>query len=309
MENWGQFFYPSANAYKRFTSRGGEQEDLYNQYRDAYLGGSGDAAKNAAIYQTYAKNLFANQPNQFAQYQDVGNYLFGNLDKFRDTTSAAGNRDMNSRLALLGIKPGSTSYDRLLNANRITSNLMPAYQSTVGAIAPGYNSINANSMNDTLLRLGLANDDALNQYMDRIYERPLDVAGVRGGQIAGNINQFGNLIDQYNKNIAGYKTEETSDLAKYGRVFDRWASSYGGGSSSPYQAGPGAGGPQMYPQNQYYSQNPYLNQLQDSRYMQEFNGVPPPSGQAPAYNPYQIPADAPTGDFGAGFGSGGAYTA
>lgn len=259
-KDFARFWGPTARQFRGFAKPGGEADQLYNQYKQDYLAGSGDAAANARIYQDYVKGLFANQPNQFANYQQVGDYLYGKFNDFRDTTAASGLRDMNSRLAQLGIRPGSTGYDRLLNANRITNNLAPAFINTTNAVGRDYGSLAGNDFRQTMLRLGLANDDALGGYMDRVYERPLDVAGNRLGLLSSFNDQYRQILDNFNRNIAGYKTEEGSDLAKYGRVFDRWASSYGGGSSSPYQQGPQA--------------NPYLNSINQNPYTMPQGGYP-----------------------------------
>lgn len=259
-KGFARFWGPTARQFRDFSRQGGEADQLYNQYKDQYLAGSAQAADNAQIYRDYATSLFQNQPNQFNDYQQMGNYLFGQLNNFRDASASAGLRDMNSRLAGLGIRPGSTGYDRLLNATRITNNLVPAYQSTIGALGRDFGTLSGNQFRDTLLRLGMAQDDVLGGYTDRVAERPLDVAANRLGLLSSFNDQYRQILDNFNRNIAGYKTEEGSDLAKYGAVFDRWASSYGGGSSAPYQQGP---------------QNPYLNQMNNPYSM--------PQGGYPVY--------------------------
>lgn len=274
-KGFAPYFAPAAASYRQFIRRGGEQDQLYNQYKDAYLGGSDEAAANARVYQDYARGLFSNQPNQMGNYRDVGDYLYGKFDDFRNTTAASGNRDMNSRLALLGIRPGSTGYDRLLNANRITNNLAPAFANTTNAIGRDYNAINSNSFQDTMLRLGLANNDALGGYMDRVYERPLDVANTRWGQIGNNIGGFNALSNAFNSNVAGYQTREGSDVAKYLRPLDENVSSYSGGSYGG--GGGGSTGPQtsqQFTRPQMNNQNPYMNQMGQNPYQMPQGGYP-----------------------------------
>lgn len=291
MKDWGQFFYPAANAFKRFSSRGGEQEQLYNQFKDSYLAGTPEAKANAKVYQDYTRNLFTNQPSQFDLYKNIGDYLYGNLNQFGDRIGQSGTAELNSRFAQLGLSPTRDLAAQRAVANRITNNLAPVFANTTNAIGRDYNALNAGDLQQTALRLGLANQDALNQYMDRIYERPLDVSATRSGEIAGNINQFGNLMDAYKKNIAGFETKQTNDLARYIEPLTTWASSYGGGSgalqTTPYQQ-------QFNPYQQQIAQNPYqmpMSAPQNTQWMNEFYGN----------NPYQYNygnQSAPMGDFG-----------
>lgn len=248
-EGFGKYFSPNANQYRQFVKKGGEQQDLYNQFRDAYLANSGQAQDNANIYRDYAAGLFENQPNQFNDYRQVGDYLYGKFDDFRNTAAASGMRDMNSRLAGLGIRPGSTGYDRLLNANRITNNLAPAFNNTTNAIGRDYNALANNDWRQTMIRLGLANDDALTGYSDAVAYRPMDVANERMRQFAGNNQIYGGLMDNFMKNIAGYETKETSDWAKGIGVVDNllngavdlYAGGMGGGMMGGMMGGMGGG--------------------------------------------------------------------
>ncbi len=249
---WDQadrYFYPNANAYRRFIQKGGEQESLYNQFKADYLGNKDSALANAKIYEDYTRGLFANQPNQFDSYKQVGDYLYGKIDSFSNSLKDSGLRDMNARLSSLGIRPGSTGYDRLLNATRITNNLAPAFANTTNAIGRDYNNLNANSLRDVMLRVGLANDDALSGYRDSVYRRPLDVADARFGQLSANNKFFQDLVNGRKSNVAGFETKETSDLAKGIGVVDNLLngavdlySSYLGGGMGGLGGMGGAGG-------------------------------------------------------------------
>lgn len=293
--NWNNFapyFQPAAGAYRRFARRGGEADDLFGQYRDAYLGGSAEAEANARTYQDYTRGLFSSSSGSPAanmdQYRQVGDYLYGHFDKFRDASANAGLASMNSRLAGLGIRPGSTGYDRLLNATRITNNLAPVFANTTNAIGRDYSTLANNNYRDVALRLGLANDDALGGYMDRVYERPLDVAANRLGLINANNQTFANLSNAYKTNIAGYQTEETNDIARFGRPFDTWASSYGS-YGSPGGAPPtGPQQPQMMPQGGYpTTNNPYtMPPAQNQAWMNEYYGGQPPVNTGSPYQGY-----------------------
>jgi hypothetical protein len=235
-----RYFYPAAEAGRRFYKPGGEASDLYNQFKENYLGGSADAAANAKIYQDYAKNLFASQPNQFENYKNTGDYLYGAFDRFAQNSANAGNRAMNERAAALGYGgQGANSYLAKINADRITSNLAPAFANTTNAIAPGYQSQANNDFRETMLRLGLAQNDALTGYNDRVAARPLDVYGVRTGMLGDQWGNYNNMLDSFNKNIQGFSTVEGNNIAKFGKVWDNWwnsvYSSYGGQGSGPSQ--------------------------------------------------------------------------
>lgn len=274
--NWKQYeryFYPAANAYRNFTKVGGEQDQLYNQYKNAYLSpdAQAQAAANAKIYQDYAKGLFANQPNQFSNYQQVGDYLYGKLDQFALNTANAGNRAMNDRAAALGLGgQGTNSYLAKINADRITNNLAPVFANTTNAIGRDYGAINQNQLADIGLRLGMAQGDVLGNYANNVYERPLDVAYTRAGQIANNTRNYNDLANAFKTNIAGYETKETNDIARFGRPFDTWASSY-----SMY--GNGQNQPSTNPYQGFQPSN-YMNQAQDNRWLSEYYGT--------AGNPY-----------------------
>lgn len=224
--NWKGFeryFYPIAQNFRAFTRRGGEQSDLYNQFKTDYLAGSEDAKANAKIYQDYAKGLFSSQPNQFDRYKQTGDYLYGAFDRFAENSANAGNRAMNERAAALGYGgQGANSYLAKINADRITNNLAPAFSNTTNAIGRDYQYQANNDMNQTMLRLGLAQSDALTGYADRVAARPLEVAGVREDQLGWQQAQYGNLVNNFNSNIAGWKVDERNDWVKYGRIFDSY---------------------------------------------------------------------------------------
>lgn len=238
MRDYQRYFYPMANNQNRFFNGRGGANKLYNQFKDAYFANNDEAAANAQIYSDYAKNLFANQPNQFQDYQQTGDYLYGQFDKFAQNSANAGNRAMNERAAALGYGgQGANSYLAKINADRITSNLAPAFANTTNAIAPGYQAQANNNFRETMLRLNLADNDALTGYIDRVAARPLDVYGVKAGMLGDASRSYGDLINNFNRNIQGWQTTEGNDIARFGRPFDNWMnsvySSYGGGGGQP----------------------------------------------------------------------------
>jgi hypothetical protein len=256
-EDFGRFFYPNARNYRNFSKPGGEQEQLYQQYRDAILGSQGQANENARIGQDYLRGLLQNQPDQFQRYSQIGDYLYGKLDSFSNSLKDSGLRDMNSRLAGLGIRPGSTGYDRLLNATRITNNLAPAFANTTNAIGNDYARLAGQDFNNTLLRTNLVQGDALNRAMDQAFARPLTVADVRFNQLSNNNRLFTDMVNAMRANTAGFETKETSDWAKgigvvdnlLNGIVDLYMSAYGGGMMGGGQVGSGA------------NANPYSNTM------------------------------------------------
>lgn len=302
-----QYYFPQAGQKARnFYTAGGEQDQLYNQFKNSYLSpeATARANDNAKIYSDYAKNLFANPPNGFADYSKVGDYLYGKLDDFSSALKDSGLRDMNIRLANLGIRPGSTGYDRLLNANRITNNLAPAFANTTNAIGRDSFGISGNNYRDNLLRLGLANQDALSGYYDAAATRPLNVADARYGQFAQNNKLLQDWVNLQKANTAGFETRETSGLAKGLGVVDNLlngavdlASSYFGGGLGGGMGGlgggfggMGGGGGGGQSQNQLFpysfQQNPYATnpyQYQQSAWYGQPTGAPYHS--AGAYDP------------------------
>lgn len=245
-DDFGRYFYPTANQFRTFEK--GEQRDLYNAFKQDYLAGSGQAMENAKLGQDYLRGLLSKgNPDQFSNYQQVGDYLYGKLDSFSNSLKDSGLRDMNARLAGLGIRPGSTGYDRLLNANRITNNLAPAFANTTNAIGNDYNRLAQNDFAQTALRTGLITNDSLNQAMDRVYARPLNVANARMDQFGQNNKLLMDMVNSHRANTAGFETKETSDLAKglgvvdnlLNGVVDLYMSAYGGGMMGGGQVGSG----------------------------------------------------------------------
>jgi hypothetical protein len=96
----------------------------------------------AGLDQLHA-STYGNLINQAQNYdptrnlQSSGNYLFGNLDKYLNTGLKAGTSAMNQALAAGGYGDrGPGGYSALLNANRITGNLLPAFNNIVSNLTP-----------------------------------------------------------------------------------------------------------------------------------------------------------------------------
>lgn len=300
-KDFGKFFYPGAKAYKDFVKN--EQPALYDQFKMDYLGGRDKALENAQIYSDYAKGLFQNQPNQFGDYRQVGDYLYGKLSDFSGDLMKANTRDMNSRLAALGLSPGRSGYANLQNAQRITNNLVPAFNTVTGAVGRDYGNISNNAFRDTMLRLGLAQDDTLTGYYDNVYRRPLDVSDMRMGQLAQNNAFYRDLVNNYRSNVGGFKTEETSDWAKgigvvdnlLNGVVDLYTSYMGGGGTGGLGGMFGGmfGGGQGQPQP---SSNPYMDYLGAAGQRVNNQGINPYSFSPGGYmgdinvNPYTMGA-------------------
>lgn len=234
---------------KQWRKSFGEQNDLWNQASAGIQGNTQQAIANAGIYNDYIKNLFQKPVDGFGQYQQVGDYLYGKLNNYTDLLKDAGMKDMNLRLANQGITPGTTGYDRLLNATRITSNMLPAFNNTTNAIGRDYNTISNDAYRQMLTRLGLAQSDALTANIDRPYTRLLDLANERQDQHLGRANMLNQLIGAARNNTAGWQVKEGSDWAKAIGVVDNllngavdiYGSMYGGGMGGGMGMGGGGG--------------------------------------------------------------------
>lgn len=233
-ENFDRYLNPVANQWRRSFR---DQNELYDMAREGILGNTAAARQNAQTYNDYIKGLFGQPQNNFNQYSQIGDYLYGKLGSFTDTLKDAGLKDMNMRLAAQGITPGTTGYDRLLNATRITSNMLPAFNNTTNAIGRDFNTMANDSYRNMLVRLGLAQNDVLTQNLDRPYTRYLDLADERQNQMLGRANMLNALGAAARGNVAGFKIEEDSDWAKAIGVVDNllngavdiYGSMYGGG--------------------------------------------------------------------------------
>lgn len=236
------------NVARQWRKTFSNQNNLFNMAQEGILGNTDAAKQNAQVYNDYIKNLFATpQTASFGNYSQLGDYLYGKLNDYTNVLKDAGLRDMNARLAAQGITPGSSGYDRLLNATRITSNTLPAFINTTNAINTGYNTLANDQYRNMLTRLGLAQSDALTQNLDRPYTRYLDLADEQQRQQMGRAAMLQQLMNAAKTNNAGFQIKETSDAAKAIGVVDNllngavdiYGSMYGGGMGG---GGGGIGG-------------------------------------------------------------------
>lgn len=134
-----------------------EAETLYNSlFKDYGKVGSaaqGDLGKFREQFTALTPQLSALDQSHSALYGDLlkqagsydptknfrasGDYLFGNLDRYLDRGMKAGTAAMNSALARLGYGDrGPGAFNTILNSDRITGNLLPAFNNIVSNLTP-----------------------------------------------------------------------------------------------------------------------------------------------------------------------------
>lgn len=242
-KDFENYFYPVANQWRKSLK---DDNAMWEQAKTGILGNTEEAKKNAAIYGDYIKGLFGKDANSFADYKGVGDYLYGKLNDYTGVLKDAGLKDMNLRLAGMGITPGTTGYDRLLNATRITSNMLPAFNNTTNAIGRDYSTISNNDYRDMAVKLGLAQNDALTQVANNPYYTILDLARGRQQDHAARAGMLNGLVTPWKNNTAGFQIKETSDLAKGIGVVDNLLNGVVDLYSSMYGGGMGGGGAGSY---------------------------------------------------------------
>lgn len=151
-----------------------------------------------------------------ANLRSSGDYLFGNLDKYLNRGLQAGTSAMNQALAAGGYgdrSPGG--YSALLNANRVTSNLLPAFNNIVSNLTPL--SLQQNS--DYFRNLGQipawmqGQTDAL----QATPFRALVPSQIQQSQLMGNLSNLNNLTQGEMAN--SYFYNQPNGWQKLGNVF------------------------------------------------------------------------------------------
>jgi len=196
--------------------------------------------------------------------QDSGNYLFGQADRYLKQGMDAGNAALKQNLAAGGYgdrAPGG--YSALLNANRVTSNLLPLVSNIVSNLTPLTNQQNSTYLQNLaqIPNLQLAQSNAL---QGSPY-RALVPAGVQQDLLRGNLGTVNDLVKNQLNNWSFYVKPNAWQTAGnvlsgiYGGIFDaadaanKVASAYGNVMTSGLGGmGGGMGGaeaPTSYPQS------------------------------------------------------------
>jgi hypothetical protein len=154
-----------------------------------------------------------------------GNYLFGNLDKYLNTGLQAGTDAMKRNLAAAGYGDrGPSSYGDILNANRITSNLLPAFSNIVSNLTPLSAQQNADYFRNVYLQPGLMQGQT--EALQATPYRALVPSQIQGQQFAGNLTNLGNLTQGQLNNWMFYQKQNPWTTAGnvasgvYGGIFD-----------------------------------------------------------------------------------------
>jgi len=223
-----------------------------SQLDQLHSGIYGDLLKRAASY------------DPTANLRTSGDYLFGQANRFLDRGLDAGNAALKQNLAAAGLgdrAPGG--YSALLNANRITGNLLPLVSNIVSNLTPLTNQQGRDYFQNIAIQPGLmqAQSDAL----QATPYRALVPAGVQQDLLRGNLGTINDLVKGQLGNWAFYQKPNAWTTAGnvasgiYGGIFDaadaanKVASAYGNVMTSGLGGiGGGMGGaeaPTSYPQS------------------------------------------------------------
>lgn len=280
----------------------------YNKLLGAQTAGLGDFTKQyqaltpqlAGLDQLHASTYGdllkqAQNYNPTANLRTSGDYLFGNLDKYLNTGLQAGNAALKANLAASGYGDrGPGGYSALLNANRITGNLLPAFNNVVSNLTPLTMSQNSDYFRNIAQIPGLiqGQTDAL----QATPFRALVPSQIQNQQLQGNLANLNNLTQGQLANWAFYNKPNAWTTAGnvasgiYGGIFDaadaanKVASAYGNVMTSGLGGmGGGMGGaeaPTSYPQSTG------LGSVQPQGFGTG-EGYPLPSGMIPSASLYQ----------------------
>lgn len=153
-------------------------------------------------------------PTKFLQ--DSGNYLFGNLDKYLNQGLQAGTSAMNQALASGGYGDRAPSgYSALLNANRVTGNLLPAFNNIVANLTPLTNQ-QSSAYFQNLGQIPGWQAGQTNALQATPY-RALVPSQIQQGQLAGNLGLLNNLVQGEMAN--SYFYNQPNGWQKLGNVF------------------------------------------------------------------------------------------
>jgi hypothetical protein len=238
LSNEGDAAY--SNLFKDYNSLLGAQtsglSDFASQYKSLTPQLAALDQLHASTYGDLLKRAASYDPT--ANLQTSGNYLFGNLDKYLKTGLNAGTSAMNQSLAAAGYGDrGPGGYSALLNANRITGNLLPAFNNVVSNLTPLSMSQNTDYFRNLAQLPGWM--QAQNASLEATPFRNLVPAGVQQDLLRGNIGTVNDLVKNQLANWAFYQKPNAWTTAGnvasgvYGGLFDamdvanKAASTYG----------------------------------------------------------------------------------
>jgi len=195
-----------SNLFKDYNSLLGNQSaglaDFTSQYKSLTPQLAGLDQLHASTYGDLLKRAASYDPT--ANLQTSGNYLFNNLDKYLKTGLNAGTSAMNQSLAAAGYGDrGPGGYSALLNANRITGNLLPAFNNVVSNLTPLSMSQNTDYFRNLAQLPGWM--QAQNASLEATPFRNLVPAGVQQDILRGNRQTIDDLVKSQLGNWAFYQ--------------------------------------------------------------------------------------------------------
>jgi hypothetical protein len=239
-------------------------EDFTKQYQSLTPQLAGLDQLHASTYGDLLKRAASYDPT--GNLRSSGDYLFNNLDKYLKTGMDAGNAALKSNLAAAGYGDrGPGGYAALLNANRITGNLLPAFSNIVSNLTPLTNQQGRDYFQNIAIQPALMQGQ--NASLEATPYRNLVPAGVQQDLLRGNRQTIDDLVKSQLNNWVFYNKPNAWTTAGnvasgiYGGLFDamdvlnKAGSTYGNlmGSGLGGQMGigkmSGAEAPTNYPQS------------------------------------------------------------
>lgn len=260
--------------FEDYTALQGNQKsglaDFTSQYKSLTPQLSALDQLHSSIYGDLTKQAQAYDPTK--NFRMSGDYSFGKLNEFLDKGMLAGNSAIDKQILALtgrgGQKPGG--YASLLNANRITSNLLPAFNNIISNLTP----LAAGQNNDYFRNIaqipGLmqGQSDAL----QATPYRALVPSQIEQSLLQGNLGTLNNLVKGQLDNWTFFEKPSWLTTAGnvasgvYGGLFDamdvmnKAASTYGNVMGSGLGGQMGMGGGQQ-PQSNSIDINQILSML------------------------------------------------
>lgn len=288
-----------SNLFSDYNSLLGNQKSGLEDFTKSYQSLTPQLAGLDQLHASTYGNLLANAQNYdpTGNLRSSGDYLFNNLDKYLNTGLQAGNAAVKQAQAAAGLGDrGPGGYASLLNANRITGNLLPAFNNIVSNLTPLTNQQNSAYFQN------LANIPGFMQGQTNALQatpfRALVPSQIQQGQLQGNIGTLSDLVKNQLNNWSFYVKPNTlqtiGNVASgiYGGIFDaadaanKVSSAYGNVMTSGLGGMGGMGGGAEAPTS--YPQSTGLGSVQPQG-MGTGEGYPLPSGSGliPSSSLYQ----------------------
>ncbi len=197
--------------------------DFSSQYKALTPQVAGLGQEDVGTYTQLLKNATARDP--LADMRSIGDYGFGKLNEFGQNLAQYGTREDNLRKAAAGLgnrSPGT--YDNLLATNRITGNLLPAFNNIISTIGPNFSRASQDYFQNLQAIPGLM--QGRYNALDQAPFRALLPSQLEAANLQQNIGNLGNLTQGQLNNWSFYVKPNALQTAGnvlsgiYGGIFD-----------------------------------------------------------------------------------------